>query len=236
MWQRQQRFQKVQEFVMEEDTPPEGVAPHTTFAQNMVTYAGLWNLQKCDLAGSFCQFSAVGTLPTTLRSLSLHPVYGPPELTSSAFQRFKQLESLSLSYTWEVDDGQFYCGFTLNCTLNNLYTLDLLKCPDIVCSCAPNHSIGACLPKVTKFKAKVECGQDGEDAACSLATLHRLQELHLLLVQSSDHSEGNKLQYGFVIGGDSRLVVASTQSLEDLNTRLKEMGVIIRVAPRSIVH
>ena len=196
---------------MREDTPPEEATPNTTtnFAQNMVTYAGLWNLQKCDLAGSFCLFSAVGTLPTSLRSLSLHPVYGPPELTSSAFQRYKQLESLCLSYACADQHSRSTCGFTLNCTLNSLHTLDLLGSPDIICSHAPNHDIIACLPKVTKFKAKVERGQHGEDAACSLAVRHHLQKVQILLLQSSDLWEFRKLISADFLRGHPRFVVAS---------------------------
>lgn len=92
--QRQQRFQNVQDFLMNERAPDRLSPPHTSFAQNLVTYAGFWNLLKCDLTGSFCLFSAVGTLPTTLQSLSLHCDNGPTEFTLSAFQRFTHFDFL----------------------------------------------------------------------------------------------------------------------------------------------
>ena len=124
-WQRQQRFRNVQEFFMAKHIAFHESNPHTIFAQSMVTYAGFWNLHKCDLTGRFCLFSAVGTLPTTLRSLSLCPAYGPREFASSAFQRFAQLEFLNLA--WSA--GNFPCNFMLDCTLDSLCTLDLSGTP-----------------------------------------------------------------------------------------------------------
>ena len=223
-WQRQQRFQNVQEFSMAEDISLYESNPHTTFAQSMVTYAGFWNLQKCDLAGPFCLFSAVGSLPTTLQSLSLHPDYGPREIASSAFQRFSQLEFLTLA--WSADD--FPCNFVLDCTLDSLCTLDLSGTYDInvIPSCAPNCNIGACLPNISTFRGRVGSGEEGEYIACSLAVSKHLQELELVLVDPWDNTTYVE---GLGLRGNPRLVIASTELLTELRTRLKEIGVSYRL-------
>lgn len=196
--------------------------PHTIFAQSMVTFAGFWDLQKCDLTGPFCLFSAVGTLPTTLQSLSLHPAYGPREFASSAFRRFSQLECLSLA--WSADD--FPCNFVLDCTLDSLCTLDLSGTLDIICSCAPNCNVGACMPNISTFRGRVGSGEEGEDIACSLVVSKHLQELELVLVDPWDNTTYVE---GLSLRGNPRLVVASTELLNELHTKFKEIGVSYRL-------
>ena len=162
--QRQQRFQNIQEFFMKEEiAPDQEVKPYTTFAHNMVTYAGLWNLQKCELTGSFCLLSAVGTLPTTLQSLSLRAkAVGPPdEFALSAFLRFKKLESLTLAYMYWTEEGETLCEFSLDCVIDNLCTVDLSQNANPICTFGLNHvlrryyNLGACFPNVTKFSARL---------------------------------------------------------------------------------
>lgn len=151
---RQGCLQQVQNFVMKERITHFGEPKaNTTFAQTMLMHANLWNLQKCDLYGSFCLNKAVGTLPTALKSLSLHALAGPLEFELSAFQRFKSLESLSLAYHWEDGSRQYRCDFILDCVLDNISTLDLSESDYLHCSFAPRCTLVTCLPNLTSFKA-----------------------------------------------------------------------------------
>ena len=199
-WQRQGRFQQLQDFIVE---------------------------------GTFCLFSAVGTMPTTIRSLSLHAKVGPPEFALSAFQRIKKLELLNLAYHWADDDEQYHCVFMVDCVLDNLCTLHLLDSTDIICRCAPSCSIVACLPNVTTFKARVGCGHEGEDIACDIARLPCLQELCLLLVQPGSVLLGVDLDYCVPLRGDFRLVVANTEPFLHLFSNLTEFGVSYRRVPKA---
>lgn len=235
---KQGQLELVRDFTMMEHFPFSSEPnTFTPFAQNMLTYAGLWNLQKCDLYGPFCLVTAVGTLPTTITSLSLHPLVGP-YFALSAFQRFKSLESLSLAYDldegysevsdrgseYDLDEGssevsecdymgtvEAYTPFTLDCILDSVSELDLF---DLHCGFAPSYNLVLCLPNLTKFKARFSANTDGVGAACDAVALPCLQELFLMLappgrgLYSGDHH--------VVIKADPKLVVASQVPIKQL--------------------
>ena len=198
---------------------------NTSFAQSMLTHAGLWNLQKCELYGSFCLFTAVGTLPITVKALSLHALAGPTDFLLSAFQRFTNLESLSLAYYWEEESAQFWCDFVLDCVLENLSTSDLLESGDMVCGLAPRCTLVTCLPNLTKFKARFGEDKKGIRAACDAAALPCLQELRLLLAPPLTLIEDRSVDHRVLLNGDPKLVVASTQPMKQLYWHLVQSNV-----------
>lgn len=242
--QRQGQLELVRDFIMMEHFPwrsePKTFTP---FVQNMLTYAGLWNLLKCDLCGPFCLVTAVGTLPTTITSLSLHPFIGP-RFALSAFQRFKSLESLSLAY--DLDEGHSpvspvyspvspmseydYMGtletrttFTLDCILDHVHTLDLLGSDDPLCGFARSYNLVLCLPNLTKLKARFSANMDGVDVACDAAALPCLQELFRVLappdrgLYNADHH--------VLLNTDPKLVVASQVPIEQLYSKISQRNI-----------
>lgn len=240
---RQGQLELVRDFVMREQFPwpSELKTLYTPFAQNMLTYAGLWNLQKCDLHGPFCLVTAVGTLPTTITSLSLHPFIGPP-FALSAFHRFKSLESLSLAY--DLDEGspsyspvspvpecdymgltEISTSFTLDCILNSVHILDLLGSDNLLCGFAPwaSYNLVQCLPNLTNLRARVNANMAGVDVACDAAALPCLQELFLVLGPSfrglhiPDHH--------VLLNADPKLVVASQIPIKQLYSMFTQRNI-----------
>ena len=94
------------------------------------------------------------------------------------------------------------CDFSLDCVMDNLGTLDLPQNADLICTCAPNYNLAACLPSLTKFSARVE---SDEDLAYSVLALPHLQELHLVLGDSPP----TRMQpyHRVLLRADSKLVV-----------------------------
>lgn len=94
----------------------------------------------------------------------------------------------------------------------------------MICSCAPNYTIGTCLPNMSMFKARVGCGQGGKDIAYSLAMSNHLQELLVFLVDVWDNINPTSLD-GLFLSGNPRLVVASTELLTELQLKMREICV-----------
>lgn len=96
----------------------------------------------------------------------------------------------------------------------------------MICSCAPSYTIGTCMPNMRTFKARVGCGQGGQDIAYSLAMSNHLQQLLVFLVDVWDNINPTSIN-GMFLRGDPRLVVAGTDYglLKELQLKLKEIGV-----------
>ena len=74
-----------------------------------------WNLQHCDLHGPFCFGLAVDNLPDTIQTLTLWPHSAPRSYFLDVFQRFSELQELSLGISLKFDpDDQWNDGSRFN--------------------------------------------------------------------------------------------------------------------------
>lgn len=134
---------------------------------------------------------------------------GPSKFGLSAVE--KGLESLTLAYVCAEPEYVYSCDVMLDCVLTNLHALDVSKCADITCIIS-RLSIGACLPKLTKLKARATCGPEDEDIALRVLA-SRVQDLLLFLVNPGPVLGGVNLDHCVFLKADPRLVVLNTKTL-----------------------
>ena len=195
-WHKQGRLQQVTELDMDEKVPLTDRMQITQFSGSIITYAGLWNLQSCSLAGPFCIRLAADILPSSLQELSLRPQQGPVHLPLSAFQRFTHLQSLKLAYrafykmgAAAVQEDMLHPAiFVFNqCFMGSLRTLDLLSLShssddiDLRCCTTEDFSVDKCLPNLTSliagiyYQPKASASMPGAplqvNQACSISNL-----------------------------------------------------------------
>ena len=196
-WQLQGRLQNLQDVSWVEDSPD--LHYNSIFSYALLSYAALWNLHTCRLDGGFCFKAALCLLPTSLKHLALHPNVAQKALRLSKFERFTDLEHLTVGPHWAPRDEMSFS--VNNCLMTNLKCLDLAPGAAIAYTLDADSDIAGCLPNLVKLRVRTP--QNSFELACRIIALPHLQMLYLLMSESSD--EKNK----FVVRGKAQLVIAT---------------------------
>lgn len=208
-WQQHGRLDNVQSFWLEDeltdwDEKPNAHRASCPFSHAVILSASLWPLTSCVLYGAFALELALDVLPTVLQRLDLWPE-SAPATRSSAFNRFSQLQQLSIGNgrpEYEEPDGDpIVQDFLLDCCRPSLNTFCVRK--GYCCKLATGGNIGDCLPDVDKLVVHLYGDQSSLQLANSILAMPSLFKLEMRVL-SCDRVFQNR-QWALTVPRNSRL-------------------------------